>query len=36
MKGQQFGQTEPNGSHLPLFRADNVNMMGKDITWSAI
>jgi hypothetical protein len=36
MKGQNFGQTEPNGSHQPLFHADNVNMMGKVITWSAI
>jgi len=36
MKGQKFGQAEPNGSHQPLFYADDVNMMGEVINWSAI
>jgi hypothetical protein len=36
MKGQKFGHAEPNGSHQPLFYADDVNMMGKVINWCAI
>jgi len=36
MKGQKFGQAEPSGSHRPLFYADDVNMMGKVINWSAM
>ena len=36
MTGQKVGKAEPNGSHQPLFYADDVNMMGKVINWCAI